>query len=436
MVHDPRVSSCLARLGGVYHDPVRVDRDAATLLKSPVGGNLMPIVAELYESRSRTSTSSGGRGTATHVLVLQGTIAMHFKGQTYQILMDIYLPPGYPNRPPIPFVRLAPDMYLKENHRHVGSDGKVYMPYLHGWRASSHDLIELVVAMSSLFSAEPPVFTRRPGTTGPATSNVNRENTAFATATTSLNPIVDPAAAAAGGMLSDEEAIAAVQAQEARERAAAEERLQAEERRRQEEERLRLEEERQNKRALEAQEQWELQRTEQARVQVTAKLRQHLQEQARQTHVKITDELERELAKLKVAKKQKIEAPIEALAKQKAFLEQQLAVAEESKLNVESWIDEVTASKKLEDSTNNVMSIDDKVYAESPLHAQMMGLSAENAALSDALYFLDCAMQKGNLPCEVHLKQVRELAKRQFLVRAHLIKISQTVTLSSASVAY
>ena len=94
MVNDPRVSSCLARLGGVYNDPVRVDRDAASLLKSPVGTNLIPIVAELYESRTRGST-----GNAANVLVLQGTIAIHFKGQTYQILMDIYLPAGFVSTP-------------------------------------------------------------------------------------------------------------------------------------------------------------------------------------------------------------------------------------------------------------------------------------------------------------------------------------------------
>jgi ESCRT-I complex subunit TSG101 len=85
MVHDPRVTSCLARLGGVYRDPARVDRDAASLLRSSVGSNLVPIVAEMYEKN----------GTRANVLVLQGTMAIHFKGNTYQILIDEYLPSGY-----------------------------------------------------------------------------------------------------------------------------------------------------------------------------------------------------------------------------------------------------------------------------------------------------------------------------------------------------
>jgi len=34
-------------------------------------------------------------GSRSNVLVLQGTIAIHFRANTYQILMDVYLPNGY-----------------------------------------------------------------------------------------------------------------------------------------------------------------------------------------------------------------------------------------------------------------------------------------------------------------------------------------------------
>ena len=77
MVHDPRVSSALARLGGVYRDPSRVDRDAASLLKSSVGTNLVPISATMVENSGNTST----------VLVLQGTIAIHFRGKQLFVTM-------------------------------------------------------------------------------------------------------------------------------------------------------------------------------------------------------------------------------------------------------------------------------------------------------------------------------------------------------------
>ena len=150
MVHDPRVTGLLSRLGGLYRDPARVDRDASSLLKSSVGVHLSPGIAPLVENN----------GDSSHCLVLQGTIAIVFRGNTYQLLVDIYLPGGYPIRPPVSYVRLAPNMYLKSNHPHVGSDGMVYMPYTHEWNQRTHSLIEMVVAMSSVFSADPPVFTR------------------------------------------------------------------------------------------------------------------------------------------------------------------------------------------------------------------------------------------------------------------------------------
>ena len=85
MVNDPRVTAVLARLGGVYRDPQRVDRDASSLLKSSVGSTLVPISATRVENNGYAST----------VLVLQGTIAIFFRGNTYQVLVDIYLPAGY-----------------------------------------------------------------------------------------------------------------------------------------------------------------------------------------------------------------------------------------------------------------------------------------------------------------------------------------------------
>ena len=103
MVHDPRVTTLLSRLGGLYRDPARVDRDASSLLKSSVGAHLTPGIAPLVENN----------GDSSHCLVLQGTIAIVFRGQTYQLLVDIYLPPGYPIRPPVSYVRLAENMVRK-----------------------------------------------------------------------------------------------------------------------------------------------------------------------------------------------------------------------------------------------------------------------------------------------------------------------------------
>ena len=81
MVQDPRVTTLLGRLGGLYRDPARVDRDASSLLKSSVGVHLTPGISPLVENN----------GDSSHCLVLQGTIAIVFRGMTYQLLGKFWL---------------------------------------------------------------------------------------------------------------------------------------------------------------------------------------------------------------------------------------------------------------------------------------------------------------------------------------------------------
>jgi ESCRT-I complex subunit TSG101 len=251
MVHDPRVTSALARLGGVYRDPSRVDRDAASLLKSSVGTNLVPISAEMVENNGSTST----------VLVLQGTIAIHFRGNTYQLLTDMYLPAGYPTRPPVAYVRLAnSNMYLKENHRHVGPDGKIYLPYLHEWKPPTHNLIELVVAMSSVFSADPPVFTRT--STNPTSSGSSNNSTPPSSVNTSytMDDLPPPPPSAGTSLFASPTVSAQMESMLAREAAEANAAAAAARRAQEEEDRkLRVaqEEERRRQEALQEQKQWE-----------------------------------------------------------------------------------------------------------------------------------------------------------------------------------
>ena len=65
--------------------------------------------------------------------------------------------------------------------------------------------------------------------------------------------------------------------------------------------------------------------------------------------------------------------------------------------------------------------------------SQMLQLSAENAAIDDCIYFLDQSMARGNIPLDVFLKEVRKLSRRQFMAKAHLIKISQAKAMTSSS---
>ena len=76
-------------------------------------------------------------------------------------------------------------------------------------------------------------------------------------------------------------------------------------------------------------------------------------------------------------------------------------------------------------------NVDGLVLPTTYIHSgQMLELSAENAAISDARFFLDQGLERGTINLAVYLKTVRKLAK--FLVKVHLFKINQCEESSSS----
>jgi ESCRT-I complex subunit TSG101 len=427
MVHDPRVTAQLTRLSGVYRDPARVDRDCSSVLKSSVGAHLVPIV----------SSCADGGGSDAAVLVLQGTIAMRFRGTTYQLLVDIYIPSPYPNRPPICYVRLAPNMYLKDNHRHVGTDGKVYLPYLHEWNKSTHNLVELVVAMSSVFSADPPVFTRQQQTS--ATS-------AAVTSTPTLQPYVQPPAVrVANGSYSHEqhqqqlwmmqqhaseserEAVLQVEIAQANEAAEAVRRFEQSEREAAARQAAQAQAERDR---LELAQKQKQERTANLRAQVKDRITRYLMEQSRECATMVQSD-QVDARRLEQANK-KLQRQLEYLKEAKIELTKQLATTQHCVSNITTWLDQNetnTTVVALADNHDNGSTLAPQQELKLEVHtankrdAQLLDLEADNATISDALYVSDQALQNGGMDCEAHLRQVRALAKQQFLVRSLVLKI-------------
>ena len=382
MVSDTRISPLLNRLGGLYRDPNRVDRDASFLLKSGVGKHLTPTISSLFENNGDTSNT----------LCLQGTIGILFRGQEYQQLVDIYLPPGYPNRPPVCYVRIAsPSMHLKENHPHVGSDGQVYLPYLHEWKPDTHTLIELVVAMSSVFSALPPVFTH---------------STSSSTTTASTTSSFTTTVSSLGKTPSERDAVMQVQ-----EQIAIEESRKEAERRHAEEEAARQ---------LAAQQEWDAKNFSSTKESVRRKIYSYLTEESRRVqHLIQADMVDQKQLGLS---EEKLMTQMQFLKEAEVTLEEQHPVADKALLDINAFIQDAQqrATEEVE------MSVDDRIRPVSAVDAQMLQLSADNASYSDALYFLDMALHNRVIELSAHLKEVRNLAKKQFMARAHLLKISQS----------
>jgi len=360
---------------------------------------LIPGISPLVENN----------GNSSHCLVLQGTIGIVFRGTTYQLLVDIYLPSGYPIRPPVSFVRLAKNQYLKENHPHVGSDGTVYLPYTHEWNPRTHSLIEMVVAMSSVFSADPPVFTRAaPASPPPPPAYSSYTNTSNDTGATSSERIsADRSSFSSPASERDmREQLAAIMAKEAEEANRVAEVVRKAER-----------EEKEQEEFITEQRKWENRKLDQTRIEANKKIRSYLQSFTEETkNTLFADWRDQEHLK---QNKDYLEKETKDLTQRKNEVKNHIETMDAKTEEIENWLKESESAK--EEKPN----VDDLCQPVTKLDAQMLNLSAESAALTDTMYFLDKGMYSGQIDCSTQLKMIRKLAKKQFLLRAHLIKINQ-----------
>ncbi len=367
---------------------------------------------------------------------------MTYRNVTYNIPIDLYLPSQYPQRSPVVYVRPVSNMAIKENHRHVGMDGRVYMPYLHEWGAHTHDLRELAVWMSSLFGSEPPCYAKPAGTSNvaaAAASSSHHRPPAYAQATQSATNTYNPYTSSNNNaqatqsttnscdpyacfdfnvskQTEEEERIRQQQVEKeiaeanlaakiAREESFKEAQLKAEQSRLQHEHEEKLS----SMRAI-----------------ATSKVQYELQGVFRDAK----DDLRVTLKNQKLLDYGKEE--IQQLLKEGEERKEELIVLNNEMdgavKRLEGWLDAADqqgGENGINDSSSQLSKVDLMALPTDTHSSQMLQLAAENAAIDDCIYFLDQSMARGNIPLDVFLKEVRKLSKRQFMVKAHLIKISQ-----------
>lgn len=398
------VARLLSRLGGVYRDPSRISRDSTDLLSASIGQHLRPSVSQLVENDGRSSS----------VLMFSGTISMLYRGNTYNIPIDIYLPSAYPISPPTAFVRPIATMMIKERHKHVASSGMVYMPYFNSWNQYSHNLIDTCHNMSRIFGKDPPVFARPPGAAAP-TSNPSPPSYNDIQASATLSASTTPTTASryntnsssSSGLTSEERRRLAELEREAAEANAAVEAARRADQKEEEDRR-------------------EIYRLKDSIVESTREtLQAHLDVSKVQIQEYLTDQMILEKCEKYItgdAHSGLASGQMIYLKKQKDEIQKVLKDVNKSIDQMEKFIHKAEKSK--EDQENKT-TIDELALPEDIHSAQMICLSAENAAITDALYFLDKGLAEQRIDLETHLRAVRKLAKRQFLIRAHLLKVGQ-----------
>ena len=114
-------------------------------------GHYRALTPELVERRL-----SDGRQLLQ--LSLQGTIAVPYKGRTYNIPISVTVPRSYPVQAPRVCVKPTENMQIKAG-KYVNPDGKVKLPYLTEWSSLlQYNLDTLIQKVAAIFSRQPPVF--------------------------------------------------------------------------------------------------------------------------------------------------------------------------------------------------------------------------------------------------------------------------------------
>jgi len=99
-------------------------------------------------------------GNESLLITLQGTVPMHFHGNTYYTPVNIFVPTEYPAKPPIAFVRPSTNMIIKQDHPNVTPNGECTHSYLTKWDPAFNTLSGAVRALSDDFSKISPLFSK------------------------------------------------------------------------------------------------------------------------------------------------------------------------------------------------------------------------------------------------------------------------------------
>lgn len=101
-------------------------------------------------------------GVSKELLCLDGTIPVTFRDATYNIPVGIFISDNHPFEAPLCYVRPTRDMTIKTS-RHVDGSGRVYLPYLSEWNKNTSDILSTIQVMQIVFGQMCPVYQKAKG---------------------------------------------------------------------------------------------------------------------------------------------------------------------------------------------------------------------------------------------------------------------------------
>ncbi|XP_016985246.1 tumor susceptibility gene 101 protein [Drosophila rhopaloa] len=360
-------------------------------------------------------------GSSKELFTIQGTIPVVYKNNTYYIPICIWLMDTHPQNAPMCFVKPTPTMQIKVS-MYVDHNGKVYLPYLHDWQPHNSDLLSLIQVMIVTFGDHPPVYSKPkeqiaapyPTTYMPQPGGPGGSNTflPYPTAgggnfppypTGSNFPPYPPGGAGpagpsagyppymnfpqpgGGGGGNPPAAGYNSWPNPSPTGTITEEHIKAS--------------------LISA---------------VEDKLRRRIQEKVNQYQAEI-ETLNRTKQEL-VEGSSKIDAIISRLEREQVDLKKNISVLKDKEQELEKSLETLESADAIDP--------DEAVTTTAPLYRQLLNAYADEAATEDAIYYLGEGLRGGVIDLETFLKHVRQLSRKQFILRATMQKCRQKAGLA------
>ncbi|CAF3459883.1 unnamed protein product [Rotaria sp. Silwood1] len=307
-------------------------------------------------------------GYSKEYLCLSGTVLCEYKENRYNIPIEIILNENHPYKSPIAQVKPTSNMFISPTNQDVQSDGTITINYLKTWRHPSSDLSNLIKAMSQSFSLSPPVY---------SISNANYSTAPYPTNSPSMGMPMPMGRSSPYSYSNIHQGIERENQGEISQdiyheslKTAVLERI-----------RNRFN---------------ELNNIEKAEIESLKKTEQYLNEG---------------------------EKKLELLINQ---IQQKQIQTKNYITNLQNKINQISEKPLLK--KDNLIE-DNPIIFPAPIYKQLFQAFAEEHAIQDLLYYLADGLRKRSISLENYLKHVRELSRKQFILRATMIKCRQVAGL-------
>ncbi|KAI0210696.1 hypothetical protein LSAT2_004542 [Lamellibrachia satsuma] len=349
-------------------------------------------------------------GTRKELLCLDGTIPVPYKGNTYNIPICLWLMDTHPYNPPMVFVKPTSSMMLKTG-RHIDATGRVYLPYLHEWKHPQADLIGLFQVLVIIFGEDPPVYSKVAAPPRPAYPPSTQDGNMLYPAPGGAMPVPYPPSAGypnqpatSSGAYPRPPWMGSTQqnypyqggyppypstqsyaAQTGAHTSAAGVQLSEE--------------------------------------QIHASLLSAVKDKLKRRALDVSSQGQAELETLRRTQddlnkgKTTLEQMLQRLEKEQSDVERSIMLLQEKDEEIQQVI------QKMENRGD--VNVDEAVIPSAPLYKQLLNTFAEEQAIEDALYYLSDALQRGVIDVDQFLKKVRELSRKQYMLRALIQKCRQ-----------